>query len=471
MATELRTSFGMTGLKNNIMSQTIRGLRIALLTIASIVVANGCAETARPEATGKGSVRGINAIVTSPELLFLIEERSIGSVNYRGVGGFDERDDLDYTYNFDILLPGATDRDRIASQYIDVIADTEHTLALTGTLDNPSILVWEEAERDWTGTETVFEADFIHLSPQLGQVDVHFALEDTIPIAGNEIGTLSNGERLPYVELPEGKYELILTAPGDPATILFQSAAFEKLPAERIAIAFFDPDPSITAPVGVSLIFHNGAVQKLRDINSPAQLRTLHASFGEVNFDGYLDDPPVNVVFPNVAFGEVSAYADVAQSVLPLTLTPVSDPGTELLKVDYPPIADSRSTFMLFGPPGALVSTRLLDDARSLSTYPVVRITHFSSNIDIIDIYEVDPGTVLNDEVIQKFIGALVGISTGYFPAEAGMREFVLTVTGEKDSIAVPVVLDLANGDIVDMVILDTVDPAVVELKVFDSNF
>jgi hypothetical protein len=32
------------------------------------------------------------------------------------------------------------------------------------------------------------------------------------------------------------------------------------------------------------------------------------------------------------------------------------------------------------------------------------------------------------------------------------------------------VTLDLASGDVVDMAILDTADPAVVELLVFDSN-
>ena len=60
--------------------------RLAPVGMALLVVA-GCAEGTRPEATGKGLVRGIHAIVDAPELTFLIEEKNIGGVGYRRVSG------------------------------------------------------------------------------------------------------------------------------------------------------------------------------------------------------------------------------------------------------------------------------------------------------------------------------------------------------------------------------------------------
>ena len=150
-------------------------------------------------ATGDGNVRGINAIVTSPELIFLNEEQPIGNVNYRDVAGFKEWDDLTYNFNFDILLPDTEQAERLATQFIDVQADFEYTVVLTGTLANPSILFWEAEEKEWTGTETVFEVDFVHLSPLLGQVDIYYAPTGTAPVSGNQIGTLSNGDRIPYI--------------------------------------------------------------------------------------------------------------------------------------------------------------------------------------------------------------------------------------------------------------------------------
>ena len=442
---------------------------IALLVLG--ILAGGCAESQRPDATGKGTVRGIHAVVTAPELLFMIEESVHGSVNYRGVSGFRSWDDLDYTFNFDILLPGEREPRRIASQYVDVLADTEHTQVLTGTLDNPSIVMWESPERDFTGTESVFDSDFAHMAPQIGQVDVYYLVDGTDPAVGLEVATLSFGERVPHVEFQPGDYVLTLTAPGDPATVLFQSSPVARVAADRSTILLADPSPAITSPVGVGMVTQGGAVQRLADVNSPPLIRVLHAGFGTENFDGYLDENLATVVFPDVGFKELSAYVDAPETVMPLTITPVGDPGTTLYNVDVQQVVGSLRTIAILGEAGSLVARPLNDDARPLSTFPVVRISHLSNNFaDGIDIYEVDPGTELTNEVIPRFPFQIVGGSTGFYPAGTGMREFVLTSFGEKTPIGDSIVLDLANGDIVDIAIIDTADPAVAELLIFDSN-
>jgi len=450
-----------------------RQATIAIAILAS-VLASGCAESTRPQANGKGWVRGINSIVTSPELVFRIEERAMGNVNFRAAAGFTEWDGLNYDFNWDLLLPGLQGDVRLATQNIDVADGIEYTMVLTGTLENPSTQMWEVPIRGWDGTETVFDVDFIHLSPLLGQVDVYFVPEGTTPILGTEIGSLSNGERLPYIERPAGDYELILTAPGDPSTVIFQSRPFTRAPVERVSVMLFDTDPSITAQVGVNIFFSGGAAQTLSDINSPPIVRTLHTAFGTENFNGYFDDDFSNVIFPNVGFGELSGYADLTETVTPLTMTAVGDTNDVIHEVDVQFIGNTKRTLVLFGEPdglleGDLFTRPLLHDGRPLETFPVVRITSFSSNNDIVDVYEVDPGTVLDETVFPKFGGLVLALTTGFFDTDEGMREFVITERGEKDPISVPVVLDLANGDVVDMVILDTINPSMVELRIFDS--
>jgi hypothetical protein len=308
----------------------------------------------------------------------------------------------------------------------------------------------------------------------LGQVDVYFALEGTTPVLGNQVGTLSNGDRIPYLELPEGDYELILTAPGDPSTVVFQSSPFTRTPVERVSLALFDPDPSITAPVGVNIFFPGGAAQTLADINSPPIVRTLHAAFGTENFDGYFGEDFGNVIYPNVGFGELSNFVETTEILTPLTLTAVGDANDVIYEVNLQFIGNTRRTVVLFGEPdglleGDLFTRPLLHDGRPLATFPVVRITNFSTNIAVLDIYEVDPGTVLDETVFPKFGGSVLALTTGFFDTPEGLREFVITRNGEKDPISEPVVLDLANGNVVDMVILDTVNPSMVEMRVFET--
>ena len=439
--------------------------------IAAIFLLAGCSESRLPTPTGKGAVRGINGIVTAPELNFLNEERSLENVGYLDVSGFREWDDLDYTFNFDYFPPYNNERERIASHFVDVVPDTEYTIVLTGTMANPTLVTWDTAERTWAGTETVFEMDIAHLSPALGQVDVYFDLVGIAPVVGMEVGTLSFGERIPHQEFAEGDYVVTLTAPGDPATVLYESIVVGGTPQQRTTLGIFDPDPSKTAPVSVTLYFQSGASQTLADTRFPQQVRILHAWFGTPNFDGYLDEGLATLVYQDVAYKAASQYVDVPDIVTPLTLTEAGNSGNVLYETELQRFLNNRRTLTPVSLPDT-VGTRPLDDAaRPLETYPVVRITHMSANLDLLNIYEVDPGTVIDDNVSPKFFGAQLGVTTEFFAADStGQREFVVTLLGEQDPVSLPLVLDLEVGDFVDVAIVDTADPAVVELHVFDSN-
>ena len=178
------------------MSKPILRLISGILLILTIALSSGCSESSREVASGKGDVRGINSIVDAPELFFLIEERTLAAVAFKQATSLSPWDNLSYNFNFDLIRPGIVDPDRVATEFIDVITDTEYTLILTGTIDNPSIIRWEDPKREWTETETIWEAIFTHLSPALAEVDVYFAAPGTVPFLGGAVGSLVNGERL-----------------------------------------------------------------------------------------------------------------------------------------------------------------------------------------------------------------------------------------------------------------------------------
>ena len=151
------------------MDSMIRRLIALVVTIFVVTAVCGCVESARPETTGKGNIRGINSIVTSPDVIFLIEERTLGTVAFKQTSGFSPFDDLSYLFNFDVVLPGTIIPTRLTSEFIDVIVDHEYTVVLTGSLASPSSFVWDDTIREWAGTETVSEVTFAHLAPSLGE--------------------------------------------------------------------------------------------------------------------------------------------------------------------------------------------------------------------------------------------------------------------------------------------------------------
>ncbi len=169
-------------------------MKIILTRIITLVLmallAGACGEGRFPEATGKGVIRGINAIPNSQALQFKIEERIIGVVPLESQRNA-SYDDLSYNFNFDRLILGVDDAGRLATEAVDVVKDTEYTLSITGTHAAPTIVRWEQPVRTWDSGEANFGIAFGHLAASLGQVDIYFAADGVAPALGSARATLS----------------------------------------------------------------------------------------------------------------------------------------------------------------------------------------------------------------------------------------------------------------------------------------
>lgn len=441
--------------------------RILLATVL-IALFSGCAETSRPQATGKGSVRGISAIVEAPDVFFRIEERTIEDVEYKGVAGFVQYDDLSYNFNFDINLAGENDPTRLVSQFIDVVKDVEYTMVLTGTIASPGIILWEDDSREFAASDTVFEPYFANFSPATGSVDVYFAAPGTPPAANDFVGTLANGERLSPRDFTEGDYVLTLTAPNDPTAIIYTSEVILAVAGSRPLFAVFDPDPSITAPVAVSLINQSGSAQNIPDPAHPAELRFYQSSFTTGNVDVYFDDDFSSPVFSNIAFDELTVYVPLPENSAKVSVTDAGNTGAILIEADVIIAAGGRRTVTLAGESSLLGLNNTTDDGRPLATSPVVRVSNFAVNGPFVNIYLLDPGTEITDESLPIFTGLPAYVDTGYFGPVDGSYEMTVTLFGEREPIADALPLDLNVGEVVDITILDTADPTMLELSLID---
>ena len=197
---------------------------ILLAVIAATAIAGCGGESQLPTASGKGTVRMINAIPTSPEVGFLIEERALEGVAYKTNSSPQNWDDLAYTFNFEVNRPGLGESQRIASQFIDVTRDIEYTFVLRGSVDAATVDVWEIPVRSFSGTETIFEMRIGHAAEALGTIDVYIGLESAAPDLGERVATLAPGEVSTPTDIEEDAYLVTITSAGNPADILFQSA-------------------------------------------------------------------------------------------------------------------------------------------------------------------------------------------------------------------------------------------------------
>ena len=443
--------------------------RITILLAVGVVGLLGACDTqtSLPEATGKGSVRAFNAIKTAPEVTFKIEERTLGAASYRQTTTVSPYDDLDYTFNFDVLFQGDGFLTRVASQFLDVEKDIDYVLVLTGAVSNASVLVWETVGRGFDGSETIFETRFAHTSASLGTVDYYFAAAGVAPVLGEQVGTLSFGDIVPGADYEAGEYVLTITADGDPGNILFQSNAGTFAAASQYIISTLDGDANTLAPfiaraipVGINA---GGVTVNLTDMNFPATVEFIHGSLDLGTVDIYEDDLLTSRVVAGQAYKDVSAEINLPATQATYFYTPADSTGAVLLEGTLNFSSGLRGRAITFGEAAAVVLNVYAPDRRSVETHAKLQLYNAVFNFAFTDIYIVEADTTIEGR-FPILAGISRGIAAQTIPLQAGSYDIYVTESTVTDAASAPVRIDVARGDVVGGVIFDTVDPTVAEL-------
>jgi hypothetical protein len=439
---------------------------VVWLLIAGLAL-GGCTESQRPEATGKGTIRAIHAVPSAPEVTFLIEERELGTLAYKTATSSQEFDDLTYDFSFDTRIPGSTSRSRIATQTVSILSDVDYVFVLTGTVASPSVLLWETDERQWDENETAFEVSAGHLAAGSGAIDIYFAETGTPPAAGNARGTLSFGERLAPFETESGEYVLTVTEQGDPSAVIFTSTARDYGERTSVLFAVQDADPSITSAISVRRIEQNGTSTELADPAFPPTRRFFNAAFGSGSMDVWLDDDFVTPLVSTLAYGAVSADVPVPAKESTYTYTAAGNPGAILLEHEDTVTGNTRGTNFVSGEPDDLDVTIVTDNRRPVPGLGRIRVTQMASQFDLVDAYVLAAGTDIADASPNLPRMAPTN-SSGYLNFDPGNYELTVTEVAAKNVLAGPVPLDLASGQIMEIAIIDSTDPNLLNIVIYD---
>jgi hypothetical protein len=452
--------------------------RFVLVLFSILALATGCSSSNGDTVSGKGSVRGLHAIPELGTASFLIEETVLSSLDYKDASGISEYDDLNYDFNFDILLPGDSETTRLATRNLSVDAETAYTFVLTGTLENPSIILWEYFGRDWAqeledadeaDTEvTVLEVAFGHIDAGLGALDVFLEAPGSSPASALPRGTIEHGALLPPIEIVEGDYQLVLTPAGEPETILFASEAIELPAATTNLFTVMDGGGMTTADFSVRWIGASLGAE-LTDLFVQPELDVLHAAFGTEPVDVIVGDAFDAPFAAGLAWSGLSEGAVLDRETEFLVVTPAGNPGVFLAQkeIDFQP--DTYNRLLLAGLPGSLQTVLLSHDKRRLATHARVQIFHAAARFQTMDIY------LAADDVDITLTGpnvpsALFGSGTGYVAREAGAYNVVLTAPGTKSIIGGPFPVELEQGRNYGIVVVDAPDITAADIFVFDQT-
>lgn len=442
----------------------MKRILLAIITLAAVAGCSG--ETALPEATGDGRIRMINAIPSSPEITFLIEERSLDSVAYKSNSSPQRWDDLTYTFNFEISRPQQTETTRIASRSLDVVREVDYTFVVRGSLDATTVDLWEIPVRSFSGAGTVFEMRVGHTAQTLGSVDVYLGLESAAPDLGARVATLAPGEVSTPSDVEQDVYIVTLTSAGNPADILYQSVPTQIVSNQSVLVTVFDGDANDTAPTTIRIFNDQGLSSALADARFPPTARFIHATADLGTSDLYDDAALQNRIVADLAFGDVTGDIDMAVGESTITATAPGNVGAIQLEDTLTTLAGSHVNYYFTVLGDELTGAQVPVDRRSIET--AVRLTFFHSaiNHDSVDLYVVEAGTSVDDSLPRQ-IGLSYGLQTAPIRLAAGSYDIYITAAGEKTVLDGPVSLEAALGDVFEAVLLDRVDPSLAEFKLF----
>ena len=438
--------------------------QVLVALIATLAIGACGSESSRPVATGKGSIRMINAIPTSPEIGFLIEERTLDGVAYKTNSSPRDWDDLEYTFNFEVSPPFDAERTRIASQFLDVTRDIEYTFLVRGSLDAATVDVWQIPERSFDGTETIFEMRIGHAADALGSVDVYLGPEGVDPVLGEQVATLAPGEISPPSDVEEDVYVLTITSAGNPADIVYQSVPTQIIASQSVIVTVFEGDANDTAPVTVRLFNQLGSSSRVTDARFPPTTRFVHATMDLGTSDIYDDTGLQNRIVADLAFGDVTGDIELAVGEVPITATAPGNVGAILLEDTLTTFAGSRLNYYFTVLSDEIVGTQVSVDRRSVETSARLTFFHSSINHEFVDLYVVDAGTTI-DDAFPRQVALNYGAQTAPVALNAGSYDVYITTIAEKTILAGPVSLEVALGDVFEAVLLDRVDPSLAEFR------
>lgn len=410
----------------------------------------------------------INAMSASPDTNFLIEERSIGSVPYKQSSPNDSYDDLDYTFNFDVAFVGASEFTRIASQHIDFVVDQQYTLVATGTVADPTLTVWESTVRVFTDTDTVFQTRFGHTGNTLGPIDVYFALGGVAPVGGEQVATLQLGEVSDPMDFEAGDYVITITNANEPTQVLYSSSPESIFATVNMIVTVFDGDANDTGQYVVRGLGLTGGIATFQDpLNRPTiefvhAAMDLHAGIGDGTSDIYDDVDLTSLVVSGHAYRDLTAAFPVAAGILNSNYTPSGETSVVSLENSVALALDSHYRLTAVGGNGEYFGVNTFLNRRSIDTAAKLLLLQTTLNYDLSDLYIVDADTTIDDQSPFRVLVSRVATPVSFLAA--GSYDLYITDFGEKVPLAGPYRLDLALGDVVDLTVFDTADPAVLEI-------
>jgi len=437
--------------------------RIFLLSLSVLTFLSGCGEErTRPPPT---SLAVINAAPGFSNLSLRrgrLDAAILGQVNFPGV--FNARFDSD-TYNFDVAtietITGVTIE---LTSFTETLGPDERYVFVLAE-QNRQIVPVRVSRPPLAAGSANWELTVVNAAEGIPNVDVFLTPPGTDPSAATPLGAVAFGESLLTESLSPGEYNVILTENGNPANVLFTSAAttFNAGVWTQFAIV-----PDVNGVDGVvSLIVRAETAFNLTDVNAPTKVRLFNGAADGLPRDFYVGGDFTTPLAAGVEFGTATDFLGVPNSTNQISVTPAGNVSVVEAEFDQALFNGTSYEMVVAGPAGSLEIAAEIDNPRRNNVNARVLLINSVSYYGTLNTYLVRPGTDITTRFPNWTITSPAATTRAEFPPDS----YVLTVTDAATNTVVlePVPLTLELRGIYTFALIDSGDGTNVSVVLLDD--
>jgi hypothetical protein len=418
------------------------------------------------QAPAKTRVHVVNAAPSFAQLSYRREQTdSRDALAFKAVAAHDYDAD---TYDFNVYeLQEATQT--VLTKWTwakELVADKQYTFVLAEAAGQVSPQIVEYPAKFANSTDT--QMAVVHAGETLPAMDVYVQPTGAGIAGATPRGTVSFLGQVAPKTFASGDYEITLTAAGDPNNVLFASSAVNL--AAGITNVFVIADEHGQGTATMSIVAAQDSSFVLYSTNATSGLRTINFANDGGARDFAINHEYAPPLFPGVPYGTVTNYATVpVNASLPITVTPVGNPGVIELDSQLSAAAGALNTVMFAGPAGTLVPQIVSDDRRRITNEAKLRFFNAANQFTTVTEMVLVPPTVTDQTTVAPATALVAPAVTDYLYATPGEYNLVLRETGTNTVRAGPIHVNLVSGGIYGIMALNGPDTATASVVFIDD--
>ncbi|EKE81489.1 DUF4397 domain-containing protein [Idiomarina xiamenensis] len=374
---------------------------------------------------------------------------------YQGVSGYQVLDVGDYSVSVDAILPDNTSTTVIGPVDVSLAAEMRYDVFAIGSVADESLEAYTLSYASSTIADDTANVYIVHAAYDVPTVDIYVTEPSADLSAAAVTATLSYGEDSGLIEVPEGNYQVRITAAGG-SDVLYDSGSLEIDGGEPTVIAATNNVNAGETPVSL-VVSDDDDSMVVYDVNAGSDVRVVHAAADAPNVDIFVDNA-ADAAITDLAFGEASDYLNISADD---HLIDVNQSGGAAVLNDVEVTTELAAQYSVYAI-GSVANDDLglavlTEMTRRIATQGQLQVVHASPAAGNVDVYITSDGNVagLEPALADIAFDASDLYSSGNVAIAAGDYQIVVTEAGTENVLIGPLEVTIENGGLYTVVAVD----------------